>query len=146
MRNLKLWFGVALVLVFVHLFFHNVLLKNPTDVSRKFVVMKSDMDYMLGMGGNVVYRKDLDRGSVASLTRSISADSWTNQLFGKYQAALEDRGWKVRPHTENARWEACKLGVLAALDKKPEFFPALSTETYGVRFEYSAGTISECGP
>jgi hypothetical protein len=146
MRNLKIWIGGLLVLAFGYIFFHDVLLKNPTDVSRKFNLMKSDMDYMLGMGGNVVFRKDLDRGSVASLTRNISADSWTDQLFDRYQMALEGRGWKVRQHTDKEKWEACKLGALAKLDNKPEFFPALSANTYGVRFEYSSGTISECGP
>ena len=54
--------------------------------------MNSDMDYMLGMGGKVAFRKDLDRGSVASLTRNISADSWTHQLFARYQMALKGRG------------------------------------------------------
>jgi hypothetical protein len=146
MRNLKIWIGGLLVLVFGYIFFHGVLLKNPTDVSRKFNLMKSDMDYMLGMGGKVVFRKDLDRGSVASLTRNISADSWTDQLFDRYQMALEGRGWKARQHIDNEKWEACKLGALATLDIKPEFFPALSTNTYEVRFEYSSATIGECGP
>jgi hypothetical protein len=100
MRNLKFWIGGLLVLAFGYIFFHDVLLKNPTDVSRKFDLMKSDMDYMLGMGGKVVFRKDLDRGSVASLTRNISADSWTDQLFDRYQMALEGRGWKARQHTD----------------------------------------------
>ncbi|WP_025600558.1 hypothetical protein [Burkholderia sp. WSM2230] len=146
MRNLKVWIGGLLVLVFGYIFFHGVLLKQPTDVSRKFSLMKSDMDYMLEMGGKVVFRKDLDRGSVASLTRNISADSWTDQLFGRYQMALDDRGWKVRRHTDSEKWQACKLGALATLDIKPEFFPALSTNTYEVRFEYSSATIGECGP
>ncbi|MDR6422866.1 hypothetical protein J2801_005163 [Paraburkholderia phenoliruptrix] len=107
--------------------------------------MKSDMDYMLGMGGKVVSRKDLDGGSVASLARNISADSWTHQLFDRYQMALEGRGWKVRQHADNKKWEACKLGALVTLVIKPEFFPAFSINTYGVRFAYSAGAIGECG-
>ncbi|WMY09817.1 hypothetical protein [Paraburkholderia phenoliruptrix] len=119
---------------------------NPTDASRKFNLMKSDMDYMLGMGGKVAFRKKLDRGSVASLTRNLSADSSTHQLFARYQMALEGRGWKVRQRADNKKWEARKLGALVTLDIKPEFFPALSINTYGVRFEYSAGTIGECGP
>ncbi|MDR5802256.1 hypothetical protein [Caballeronia sp. LZ001] len=134
------------VLSFGYIFFYDVLLTNPTDVSRKFNMMKSDMDYMLGIGGNIVFRKDVNRGSVASLTRNIAADSWTDQLFDNYQTALQSRGWEERSHTDNEKWEACKLGALATLDKKAEFFPALSATTYGVRFEYSAASINECGP
>ncbi|MFP3566849.1 hypothetical protein [Paraburkholderia sp. SIMBA_030] len=146
MGNLKIWIGGVLVLAFAYLFFHDVLVKNPTDVSRKFNLMKSDSDYMLGMGGDVVFRKDLDRGSSASITRGVSADSWSDQLFEKYRVALQGRGWKVRQHADHEKWEACKLGVLATLDMKPEFFPALSANTYGIRFEYSASSIRECGP
>jgi len=146
MQRLKIWIGGLLALTFAYIYFHSVLLNNPTDVSSKFELMKSDSDYMLGTGGHVVFRRDLNRGSVASITRNISADSWNSELFSGYRAALLARGWKVRQHTIDEKWEACKLGALVTLDTKPERFPALSVNTYAIRFEYSAGTISECGP
>jgi hypothetical protein len=50
----------------------------------------------------------------------------------------------ARDRCSNA-WQACKSGVLATLDQKPDFFPALGINTFGIRFEYNAATIHECG-
>jgi hypothetical protein len=131
------------VAIFACFFFCKVLIKNPTDTTSKFMMMKADMEYTLGAGGEVVFMKDLDRGSVASLMRSISAKSWSDDLFNKYQHSLLARGWKNVP-ANGGYWQACKLGALVTLDKKPSFFPALGENIYGMRFEYSAGSKDQC--
>ncbi|MEM5424373.1 hypothetical protein [Paraburkholderia ferrariae] len=144
MKNVKILIVGLAAVIFVYVFFSKVLICNPTDTTSKFNMMKSDMDYMLGVGGDVVFKKDLDRGSVASLMRNISAKSWSRELFEKYQLSLRARGWKdIRGDSGN--WQACKLGVLVTLDMNSSLFPALGEQTYGIRFEYSAGSIRQCG-
>jgi len=89
------------------------------------------------------FKKDINRGSTASLTRAISADSWSMDLSRAYQHALELHGWKSISAGSNA-WQACKSDVLATLDQKTRLFPALGINTFGIRFEYNAATIHEC--
>lgn len=144
MKNAKILIIGLVFVIFVYVFFSKVLILNPTDTTSKFNMMKSDMNYLLGVGGDVVFKKDLDRGSVASLMRNISAKSWSPELFEKYQISLEARGWK-EISGPNENWQACKLGALVTLDKNPSLFPALGEQTYGMRFEYSAGSIRQCG-
>jgi hypothetical protein len=143
MRRMKPLIGVAVVAIFVCLLFRNIFPNIPTDVSSKFSFMEADISYMLARGGDVVLKKDLNRGSVASVMRDVSADSWSDHLFEKYRSALSERGWS-QVNDDGDVWQACRLGVLATISTKKGFFPARGIFTYSMRFEYNAGTVRQC--
>lgn len=143
MRNISPWIGCFLVVTLVALFFKSIFIDIPTDVSSKFALMEADMGYMLEMGGTVVFKDELNRGSAAFVMRDISADSWSNDLFKKYRLALHERGWNT-VDSGGGVWQACRSGVLATISTKQGFFPAREIYTYSMRFEYNAGTVRQC--
>jgi hypothetical protein len=143
MRKIRRWIGGLLVAASVYLFYRNVFLNVPTDVSAKFASMEADMGSMLERGGTVVFKNDLDRGSAAFVMRDISSESWSDDLFTNYRSTLNERGWKAIDSVGDV-WQACRSGVLATIATKQGFFPAQGIYTYSMRFEYNAGTIRQC--
>ncbi|MDR8052480.1 hypothetical protein [Burkholderia cenocepacia] len=143
MKLLKALIVGFLVLGVMYVFLAKVLVNSPTDTAEKYRKMKSDMDWIVGRGGMVVFSKDNERGSAVLIMRSIDAQSVNERLLSVYRGAFISRGWDVVDSNEK-EISFCKDGGHATLSLVPEWFPERRIDIYGLSMEYNSGTVMNC--
>ncbi|MCP3657424.1 hypothetical protein [Herbaspirillum sp.] len=117
------------------------LMNNPSlsGAKSRLVIMKEEMDALLGQGGRVVDAEESAKYGGALLARLIGDEGWSRLLLQRYQETLVSRGWK---RIQDTPILYCKDEILIKLQPNAGVTNGVGTNYIGMT--YDASTIKRC--